>query len=122
MPRIRRSRHNLAWAALILLALLASTLFSIHIYVMPLPVAAVYFRPAFIDVTSEPQGADVFVDGKQVLGSTPAVVEIARDHRQHAIEVRKPGYAPVVQALRYDREVRLQVSVKLLTGRAPPVR
>jgi serine/threonine protein kinase len=122
MPRIRRSRHNLAWAALILLALLASTLFSIHIYVMPLPVAAVYFRPAFIDVTSEPQGADIFVDGKQVLGSTPAVVEIARDHRQHAIEVRKPGYAPVVQALRYDREVRLQVSVKLLTGRAPPVR
>ena len=122
MPRIRRSRHNLAWAALILLALLASTLFSIHIYVMPLPVAAVYFRPAFIDVTSEPQGADVFVDGKQVLGSTPAVVEIARDHRQHAIEVRKVGYTPVVQELRYDREVRLQVSVKLLSGRASPVR
>ncbi len=113
MRRMPQSRHNLGWALLILLALVASTLFSIHIYVMPLPVAAVYFRPAFIDVTSEPQGADVFVDGLKLLGVTPAVVEIRRDHRQHTIEVRKQGFAPAALELRYDREVRLRMSFRL---------
>jgi hypothetical protein len=104
---------------LILLALVASTLFSIHIYVMPLPVAAVYFRPAFIDVTSQPRGADVFVDGLKVLGVTPAVVEVRRDHRQHTIEVRKEGFASAGQELRYDREVRLQMSFRLQPERRP---
>jgi serine/threonine protein kinase len=113
LPRLAPKGHNLGWAVLVLLALLASTLFSIHIYVMPLPVAAVYFRPAFIDVISEPREADVFVDGIKVLGVTPAVVEVRRDHRQHSIEVRKQGFAPAVQELRYDRQVRLQVSFRL---------
>jgi len=87
---------------------------------MPLPVAAVYFRPAFIDVISEPRGADIFVDGKKVLGTTPAVVEIARDHYEHAVEVRKDGFAPVVHNLRYDRQVRLQISVRLVPERGSP--
>ena len=122
-PALRRApepRHNLGWALLILVALLASTLFSIHVYVMPLPVAAVYFRPAFIDVTSEPRGADIYVDGLKVLGTTPALVEVRRDHRQHAIEVRKEGFASVTQELRYDRDVRLQIAVRLPPGRRPP--
>jgi hypothetical protein len=113
MRRMPQSRHNLGWALLILLALVASTLFSIHVYVMPLSVAAVYFRPAFIDVNSEPQGADVFVDGLKLLAVTPAVVEIRRDHRQHTIEVRKEGFAPAALELRYDREVRLRMSFRL---------
>ena len=120
LRRVQRKGHNLAWGTLILLALVASTLFSIHIYVMPLPVASVYFRPAFIDVVSAPSGADVFVDGKKILGTTPAVVEVSRDHRQHAIEVRKDGFVPAVQELRYDREVRLQVSVRLSPAPRPP--
>jgi hypothetical protein len=114
------AKHNLAWALLILGALAASMLFSIHVYVMPLPVAAVYFRPAFIDVVSLPAGADVFVDGAKVLGTTPAVVEVKRDHRQHTIEVRKEGFEPAVQELRYDREVRLQVNLRLMPGRRAP--
>jgi serine/threonine protein kinase len=120
-PGMRRPapvRHNLGWALLIFGALVASTLFSIHVYVMPLPVAAVYFRPAFIDVVSEPRGAEVFVDGARVLGTTPAVIEIRRDHRQHTIEVRKEGFVPGVQVLRYDREVRLRVSFRLVPERA----
>ncbi len=118
-PREQRKHHNVAWAFLILSALVASTLFSIHIYVMPLSVAAAYFRPAFIDVTSEPSGADVFVDGKKVLGTTPAVVEVRRDHQQHVVEVRKNGFEPLRQSMRYDREVRLQVSARLAPARRP---
>lgn len=121
-PLAQRNRHNIAWAVLIFLALTASTLFSVHVYVMPLSVAVVYFRPAFIDVVSEPSGADVFVDGKKILGTTPAVVEVSRDHRQHAIEVRKEGFAPAVQDLRYDREVRMQLTFPLQPLPRPPVR
>jgi len=121
-PLAQRNRHNIAWAVLIFLALTASTLFSVHVYVMPLSVAVVYFRPAFIDVVSEPGGADVFVDGKKILGTTPAVVEVSRDHRQHAIEVRKEGFAPAVQDLRYDREVRMQLAFQLRPLPRPPVR
>jgi len=117
---VARKHHNVAWAFLILSALLASTLFSIHIYVMPLPVAFAYFRPAFIDVTSEPHGADVYVDGKKILGNTPAVVEVQRDHQQHVVEVHKEGFEPMRQDLRYDREVRLQVSVRLMPARRAP--
>ena len=87
---------------------------------MPLQVAAVYFRPAFIDVVSEPPGAEVYVDGLRVLGTTPAVVEVRRDHRQHRIEVHKDGYAPIAKALRYDREVRLRVSFQLVPVYRPP--
>ena len=116
-----RTHHNGAWAFLILAALLASTLFSIHIYVMPLPVAAAYFRPAFIDVTSEPPGADVYVDGKKVLGITPALVEVRRDHQEHVVEIHKEGFAPIRQNLRYDRDVRLQVAVRLMPARRPPL-
>jgi serine/threonine protein kinase len=117
---VARRHHNVAWAFLILSALIASTLFSIHIYVMPLPVAFAYFRPAFIDVTSEPRGADVYVDGKKILGNTPAVVEVQRDHQQHLIEVHKEGFERVRHDLRYDQEVRLQVSVRLMPARRSP--
>ena len=110
----------MAWAFLILGALLSSTLFSIHIYVMPLPVAFAYFRPAFIDVTSEPRGADVYVDGKKILGNTPAVVEVQRDHQQHVVEVRKEDFEPSHQELRYDRELRLQISFRLMPARRAP--
>jgi len=86
---------------------------------MPLSVAVVYFRPAFMDVVSEPHGADIYVDGQKVLGTTPAVVEVTRDHRQHTVEVRKEGFAPALQVLRYDREVRLEAVFQLVPERQP---
>lgn len=117
-----RKSHNLAWAILIMLALLMSTLFSVHVYIMPLQVAAVYFRPAFVDVTSEPSGADVWVDGKKILGVTPAVVEVQRDHQSHVVEIHKEGYQPARQDIRYDREVRLQVDARLIPSPRPTTR
>jgi serine/threonine protein kinase len=116
---VARRHHNVAWAFAILGALLASVLFSVHVYVMPLPVAAVYFRTAFVDVTSEPSGADVYVDGKKILGTTPAVVEIRRDHLDHVIEVHKDGFEPVRHPMRYDREVRLSAALHLAPANRP---
>jgi serine/threonine protein kinase len=119
--RLVPRRNNLGWALLILGALVASTLFSIHVYVMPLPVAAVYFRPAFIDVVTEPPGADVFVDGEKVLGTTPATVEVRRDHHQHIVGVRKEGFLPAARQIRYDREVHMQLSFELQRQARSPV-
>jgi serine/threonine-protein kinase len=116
---VARRHHNVAWAFAILGALVGSILFSVHVYVMPLPVAAVYFRPAFIDVTSEPAGADVFVDGKKILGTTPAVVEIQRDHLDHVVEVHKDGFESVRHSMRYDREVRLSAALHLAPASKP---
>jgi serine/threonine protein kinase len=119
VPPMARKSHNFAWAMFIVFALLASTLFSIHVYVMPLQVAAVYFRPAFITVTSEPRNADVYVDGKRVLGSTPAVIEVRRDHQPHVVEFRKDGFEPARRDLRYDQDVQLKVAVSLSPARTP---
>jgi PEGA domain len=69
---------------------------------------------------SEPHGADVYVDGKKILGTTPAVVEVQRDHQHHVVEVHKEGYEPIREYMRYDREVRLQISVRLLPARGLP--
>lgn len=112
--------HNVAWALLILLVLATSTLCSIHFYVMPLPVAAVYLRPAFVLVHSQPAGADVYLDGKKILANTPAEIEVTRDHGDHTIEVRKEGFEPMRKQLRYDREVRLEAGFKLMPERRPP--
>jgi hypothetical protein len=57
-----------------------------------------------------------------VPGITPAAVEIRRDRQQHLIEIHKEGFEPVRQTLRYDRNVRLQVSVRLMPVRQPPER
>jgi hypothetical protein len=35
------------------------------------------------------------------------------------VKVQKEGFEPTRQNLRYDREVRLQVSVRLMPGRTP---
>jgi hypothetical protein len=104
-----------------LLTLLVSALTSVHLYVMPLPVAAVYFSPASVIVTSEPRGAEVTVDGKPVSGTTPAMVEVRRDREEHLVEVRKSGFEPASYRMRYDRDVDLKVSIPLTPARpAPP--
>lgn len=120
--RAAGKHHTLAWVLLIVFGLIGSALISVHLYVMPLPVLAAYFRPAFIEVDSDPRGADLFVDGQKVLGTTPAVVEVVRDRRPHVIELRKEGYAPTKQETRYDRQVRLQVRARLSPASKPPAR
>ena len=66
-----------------------------------------------VNIKESVRGADVFVDGAKVLGTTPATVEVRRDHRPHTIEVRKEGFLPATQTLRYDREVHMQLSFQL---------
>jgi len=48
-----------------------------------------------LSVTSEPDGAEVFVNGERV-GRTPIVLELAAN-QFYAIEYRKPGYETVTR-------------------------
>jgi len=117
-PGLRKS-HHLAWAVLVLLTAVASTLFLIHVYVMPLKVAMVYFRPALVILESAPSGAEVFVDGTRIPRNTPVAIEVQRDRAPHVVEFRKPGFVPAHRDLRYDREIELKVSVALLPASTP---
>lgn len=59
-----------------------------------------------VTVSSQPEGAQVLVDGKAAC-RTPCVVELART-KDHAISLRHPGYAPrevIVERQYRTREV-----------------
>jgi len=49
-------------------------------------------RPAGVDVTSDPPGAEIFLDGRPTGARTPARIELAGGSAEHAIRVEKPGY------------------------------
>ena len=50
-------------------------------------------------LTSEPSGAEVYLDGKKV-GVTPLTVKIEGVARDHKVELRSEGCQPVVKTLR----------------------
>ena len=54
-------------------------------------------RSQSIGVSSDPQGAQVFV-GEKLMGTTPLHFEVARGDF-HIVEVRKPGYQTQSRAL-----------------------
>jgi len=50
-----------------------------------------------LSVTSEPDGAEVFVNGMR-MGRTPIVLELAAN-QSYAIEYRKPGYETITRVV-----------------------
>ena len=75
-----------------------------------------------IPVTSEPAGAQVFVDGRPA-GSTPVQVTVSR-RGGHEIRVKKAGYGPIVHRLQRREnltevlwDVALGIAITSVTGR-----
>ncbi|HSA91604.1 MAG TPA: PEGA domain-containing protein [Terriglobales bacterium] len=62
------------------------------------PAPAPAASPAKVDVSSEPSGADIEVDGA-FAGSTPSTLELAQG--EHVIAVKKSGYKP------WERKVKI---------------
>ncbi len=62
-------------------------------------------KPQKIPVTSDPAGAKIFVDGKEV-GAAPLNLSLKREE-DHVIRIEKTGYVPV--------EIRLESETKRLT-------
>jgi hypothetical protein len=76
-------------------------------------VAAAWFRPATLLITSQPAGAEVVLDGAKLASPTPVRAQVKRDLSVHAVDLRKDGFLPASRAIRYDREVDLALTVPL---------
>jgi hypothetical protein len=97
----------------VLFCVLAAAAVLVHLAVVPLPVAAVWFQPATLLIESQPAGAEVVLDGMKLPTPTPARVQVRRDLAVHAVDLRKQGFLPASRAIRYDRAVDLALSVAL---------
>jgi hypothetical protein len=87
---------------LFLLALLPGLASLIHYFVIPLPVLLSWSAPARLDVVSEPAGATVWLDGRQLSAPTPTYTEVSRDRRTHFVEVRRDGFQAARRPIRFD--------------------
>jgi hypothetical protein len=103
------------WAPVlvVLLCVFAAATVLVHLVVVPLPVAAVWFRPATLLIQSQPEGAEVVLDGTRLPTPTPARAQVKRDLAVHSVDLRKDGFLPVARAIRYDRVVDLTLTVPL---------
>jgi len=54
-----------------------------------------------VEVHSVPEGAQVYLDGKLVVGETPTVIEVADDDF-HELRIEKTGFEPATRALTPD--------------------
>jgi serine/threonine-protein kinase len=113
LPQLESPLRRVRWIiGLALVVALGAAAF--HALVMPLPVAAVWLSPARLEVSSEPAGAELFLDGKSLGVNTPAQIELRRDREPHVIEVRKRGFLSAQEPLYLDRTVALKSSLSLV--------
>lgn len=100
-------------ALLIMVLLVGAAAGFVHLTVVPLQVVAVWLQPAELSITSQPEGAEVVLDGQKLTVHTPGRTQVQRDLQVHKIELRKDGFAPALRTLRYDREVDLAITITL---------
>jgi hypothetical protein len=110
---LTRRRGILVPVLVVLFFVLAAAAALVHLVVVPLPVAAVWLRPATLLIDSQPQGADIVLDGRKLPAPTPMRAQVRRDLAVHVVELRREGFLPVSRPIRYDKEVDLALTVAL---------
>ncbi|HEX2660061.1 MAG TPA: PEGA domain-containing protein, partial [Polyangia bacterium] len=105
---------------LALLVLLGGAAAYVHLRVAPLNLLPVWMKPASLQVTSDPAGADIKLDGRPVGGPTPAKVDVKRDRAAHVLEVSKEGFEPASKTIRFDEAAELSASLTLTALPPPP--
>jgi hypothetical protein len=118
-PAPRRSMFGTVFVMLIMV--LAGLGAAAHRYFAPLPVLAVWWEPARLEIRSSPSAAEVYLDGRRLSASTPTYTDVRRDRAEHELELRRDGFKVERLLLRYDRTVELLVDVKL-SPTPPPSR
>jgi serine/threonine protein kinase len=116
---VTRRRGLWAPVLVVLLCVFAAAAVLVHLVVVPLSVAAVWFQPATLLIQSQPAGAEVVLDGVKLPSPTPTRAQVRRDLAVHAVDLRKDGFLPVSRAIRYDRAVDLAFTVALEPGPGP---
>ncbi len=66
-----------------------------------------------LSISSEPSGAQLIVNG-QAAGNTPAKLAF-HHHGTYRVELRKPGYVPVVEGLRVGPKIYERMPIDLVT-------
>jgi len=110
---LTRRRGILVPVLVVLFFVLAAAAVLVHLVVVPLPVAAVWLRPAMLLVDSQPQGADIVLDGRKLPAPTPMRVQVRRDLAVHVVELRRDDFLTVSRPIRYDKEIDLALTVAL---------
>ena len=110
---VTRRRGILVPVLIVLAFVLAAAAVLVHLVVVPLPVAAVWLRPATLVIDSQPQGADIVLDGRKLPAPTPMRAQVRRDLAVHVVELRRDGFVPISRPVRYDRDVDLALTVRL---------
>jgi hypothetical protein len=105
---------------LVLVVLVAGAAAYVHLKVMPLDLLLVWNKPAWLQVASEPTGAEVTLDGRALAGPTPTRIQIKRDRADHVIEVTKTGFVTGRREVRFDRTGDFSETVTLVALPAPP--
>ncbi len=118
---VTRRRGILVPVLVVLACVLAAAAVLVHLVVVPLPVAAVWLRPATLLIDSQPPGADIVLDGRKLPAPTPMRAQVRRDLAVHVVELRRDGFLPASRPVRYDRTIDLALTVRLdpATARKP---
>ncbi|HEY0710818.1 MAG TPA: PEGA domain-containing protein, partial [Polyangia bacterium] len=85
----------------------------VHFMLVPLPVLAVWQNPARLSLRSEPSGAMVSIDGRDLTARTPTFVEVTRDRAPHEVTMSLAGYDRATQTVRFDQSVDLEAAFVL---------
>jgi hypothetical protein len=67
-----------------------------------------------LEITSEPPGAQVIVNG-EAAGDTPVKMQF-QHHGVYRVELRKPGYVPVVDGLRVRARLYEFIGIDIISG------
>jgi serine/threonine-protein kinase len=110
---VTRRRGILVPVLVVLACVLAAAAVLVHLVVVPLPVAAVWLRPATLVIDSQPPGADIVLDGRRLFAPTPMRAQVRRDLAVHVVELRRDGFLPASRTVRYDRAIDLALTVRL---------
>jgi len=94
----------------------------VHVAFAPLPLLAVWLRPARLAIVSDPSGAEVYLDGQRLAGLTPTATNIRRDRRTHILELRREGFRPSRRPVRFDLSEELSLAISLTPGSRPSFR
>ena len=116
----KRSGFPFLRVLLVLILMAGGAAAFVHLQVMPLPVLLVWNKPASVQVSSDPAGADVKLDGKPIGGPTPTKIQVKRDRNSHTLEVSKTGFAPAERTLRFDKNPGELSETLTLTALPPP--
>jgi serine/threonine protein kinase len=117
-----KKRGILAPVLVVVTSVLVGAALLVHLVLVPLQVAALWWQPATLLIETQPAGAEIVLDGKKLAAPTPAHTQVRRDLRVHVVDLNKVGFAPVSRSIRYDREVDLALTVALDPQPQPALR